>query len=70
MNAAAIKKLRRDFILTAMLSFIAVMVFTGGLINISNNLQIQRIARDILDYIVENNGELTAHDDDVSEALP
>lgn len=70
MNAAAIKKLRRDFILTAMLSFIAVMVFTGGLINISNNLQIQRIARDILDYIVENNGELPSHDEDGSEDLP
>lgn len=58
MDTLAIRKLRTNFILIAMLSFIAVMVFTGGLINITNNLEIRRNMSRTLDYIIENEGDL------------
>lgn len=45
-----------------MLSFIAVMLFTGGLINISNNLKIRRNMAEMMDYIIENEGEIPTHD--------
>lgn len=64
MNAAAIRKLRRNVILLAMLSFVAVIVFTGGLINLSNNLQIRRSMKNMLDVIIAYDGELPFHEAD------
>ena len=70
MNASAIRKIRRNFILTAMLSFITVMVFTGGLINIANNLQIRDSMEDMLDFIIAYGGDLPEQEADaVQEAL-
>lgn len=63
MSTHAIRELRRNFILTAMLSFITVMVFTGGMINIANNLQIRSTMGDLMDYIIENEGELPSHEE-------
>lgn len=64
MNAAAIRTLRRNFILISMLSFIAVMVFTGGLINLTNNIKVRNDMSDVLDYIIENKGDMPEHDED------
>ncbi|MBE6006695.1 MAG: GHKL domain-containing protein [Lachnospiraceae bacterium] len=58
MSAESIRKIRKNFILTAMLSFITVMVFTGGLINIANNLQLRNSMENVLDYIIDNKGDL------------
>lgn len=58
MSAEAIRKLRTNFIVLSMLSFIIVMIFTGGLINVSNNMQILHNAEEMLDYIIAHNGEL------------
>lgn len=58
MNTQSIKELRRNFIIIAMLSFMTVMLFTGGLINIANHLRITRNVGNMLDYIIENEGEL------------
>lgn len=62
MDPHKIRRLRRNFIIIAMLSFIAVMAFTGGLINLANDLQIRRDMRKLLDYIVENRGDLPEHE--------
>lgn len=58
MSAQSIKKLRLNFIIISMLSFLTVMLFTGGFINIINHLFIRDHVGDILDYIIENEGDL------------
>ena len=51
MNAQSIRKIRQNFIIISMLSFMTVMLFTGGLINIVNNLRIRDNVSNMLDYI-------------------
>lgn len=62
MSAEAIRKLRIKFILLSMLSFITVMVFTGGLINVANNLKIRYDMSQMLDYIIAREGEISQED--------
>ena len=59
MNAEAIRKLRMNFISLSMLSFILVMLFTGGLINVANNMRIRQDMSEMLDYIIAGQGELS-----------
>lgn len=74
MSAEAIRKIRIKFIMISMLSFVTVMVFTGGLINIANNIKIRRDMSQMLDYIIAQEGEispdnfLSGHDADGSGA--
>ena len=42
MSAEAIRQLRLNFISLSMFSFILVMLFTGGLINVANDQKIRR----------------------------
>ena len=58
MNAQSIRKIRQNFIIISMLSFMTVMLFTGGLINIVNNLRIRDNVSNMLDYIIEHEGDL------------
>ncbi len=59
MNERSIKRLRKKFIMIAMLSFLFVMLFTGALINLANILSTRYTTGLILDYIIDNDGELT-----------
>ncbi len=56
MNTRMIQKLRRKFILVAMLTYFLVVVFMGTFINISNFMVSSRQIRAVLDYIFENDG--------------
>ena len=67
MNASAIRKLRRNFVLIAMLAFISMMAFTGGLINISNSAQTRRTTQDLLDYIIVHEGDFPQSEEEASE---
>ena len=58
MNAEAIRKLRLNFISISMFSFILVMLFTGGLINLANDQKIRSDMRAMLDYIISQEGNL------------
>ncbi|MEE3420953.1 MAG: HAMP domain-containing sensor histidine kinase [Lachnospiraceae bacterium] len=58
MNARSIKELRRRMITVSMISFVLVMLFAGICINVANINQVRANAKDTLDYIVENDGEL------------
>lgn len=63
MNSRAIQKLKTKFIMVAMFSFIVVMVFTGGLINIANLISVRAQARRVLNYIVEHEGEIPDYEE-------
>lgn len=56
MNARTIEKLRRKFILVAMLAYVLVMSFMGICINLSNYFVSQRQIRQVLGYILDNDG--------------
>ena len=58
MNRRSISELRRRIITVTMVSFILVMLFAGLCINVANINQIRRNAKDTLDYIIENDGNL------------
>ena len=58
MSSQAIEKLRRKFILVATLSFAGAMLLITGLIYITNLLVTRREISNVIDYIVDNEGEL------------
>lgn len=58
MNSTSIRQLRRKFILIAMLSFFVVILFTGGMTALSNQLSLRAQAGHVLDLIVQNDGVL------------
>ena len=58
MSSQAIEKLRRKFILVATLSFAGAMLLIAGLIYITNLLVTRREISNVIDYIVDNEGEL------------
>ena len=58
MNSLAIKQLRRKFILIAMLSFLVVILFIGGMTAFSNQTSLRTQAGHVLELIVKNNGHL------------
>ena len=72
MNAGSIDKFRRRFILLAGLAFFGVMFLISGLLFTTNLLVTRREARQVLNYLIENGGELrlsTALSRTGSEAL-
>ena len=58
MNSAAIRQLRRKFILIAMLSFFVVILFTGGMTALANQNSLRVQAGHVLELIVNNDGVL------------
>lgn len=58
MNTRSINRLRKNFITVAMVSFLLVMLFTGVLINAATIVTTRNDARQILDLIASNEGEL------------
>ncbi|MDO5475850.1 MAG: HAMP domain-containing sensor histidine kinase [Eubacteriales bacterium] len=68
MSAEAIRKLRINFIFLSMLSFILVMLFTGGMINVANNLKIRHDMEEMLDYIIASEGELSGPEEEETAA--
>ena len=51
-----VKKLRRKFVITAMLSLLLILIGIIGVINISNYVQIQSTADDTLTMLADNDG--------------
>ena len=58
MNSAAISQLRRKFIVIATLSFLSVILFTGGMAVLSNENTLRAQAGHVLDLIFQNDGVL------------
>lgn len=58
MNERSINRIRKKFIMVAMLSFLFVMLFTGLMINIANILTTRYNVEVMLDFIIDNDGEL------------
>ena len=56
MSEQSIKKLKRRFVLIAMISFVAVMLLMGGFIYILNVCLTRAEIRHVLLYIAENDG--------------
>lgn len=57
MDERSIKKLRRKFMATMLLSFMLVMMTIGGAIYLLNFKSVRREARSITEYIIENDGD-------------
>lgn len=68
MNESSIKKLRRKFILTALISFVAVMLLMSTLIYIGNIYSTTRQVVKTLNYLLENDGEVNFSENDKSKA--
>ena len=58
MNSQSIKKLRRKFVLIAMASIAAVVIFISGFINVANLISTRRQIREVLNYLCDNDGDL------------
>lgn len=58
MNAAAIKQLRKKFILIAMGALFLTMLFIGIMINLANYNTSKIMIMRVMSHIIENNGEL------------
>ena len=58
MNQRVINKLRRNFMLVAMVSFVAVMLAMGGIIYLTNLAVTRHEIRKVMNYIVRNEGRL------------
>ena len=58
MNSTTIRQLRYKFIVIASLSFLVVIIFTGGMTALSNQNSIRSQAGHVLELIVKNNGQL------------
>ncbi len=58
MNSQSIKKLRRKFVLIAMASIAAVVLFISGFINIANLVSTRGQIKEVLEYICDNDGDL------------
>lgn len=67
MNEKAIKKLRLKFILASFISFLTVMLIMGALIFFLNLHGTVAQINTVLDYIVENNGNIPKRSDESSE---
>ncbi len=59
MNSRTILKLRRKFIVVAMLTYSLVMVFMGACINVSNSVVSTNQIRRVLDYILAGDGMIS-----------
>ena len=58
MNASAINKMRWKFIFTAMISFFVVVVGLSAIINIANVAAISLQVKEVLDFLIENDGDM------------
>ncbi|MCR5703670.1 MAG: HAMP domain-containing histidine kinase [Eubacterium sp.] len=58
MNTAAIKQLRKKFVLIAMLSLFLAMLFIGLMINVANYNTTKIMLKQVMTHIIENDGEL------------
>ncbi len=58
MDAQAISALRRKFVAIAMLSFLVVISFTGGMMAFANEHALRANAGKTLEVIINNNGVL------------
>lgn len=58
MNSRSIQKLRRKFIFISSLTYFLVIVFMGGCINAVNMTSTRFQIKNVLDYIIENDGEI------------
>lgn len=63
MNERAIKKLRHKFILTALISFVCVMILMCLTIYIVNIVTTYRQIINTMDYIIDHDGEITESDE-------
>lgn len=68
MNEQAINRLRKKFIAVAMVSFILVMIFMGGLVYLINLQSTSRESRMVLNRIIKYDGRLPVDED--SESSP
>ena len=69
MNKKSIDKLRKHFILIALLSFTCVMFFIGGLVYVINIAAARHEAYETLTIILDNDGELNIDADKVPQSL-
>ena len=60
MNTQTIRKLKRSFVTSAMISVALVMLFMGSLIYVGNVAVDRRETSAILDIIIEHDGDLSA----------
>ena len=58
MSEGMIRRLRKKFILTAMLTLVGVMLGISGLIFLTNTLLTRQSIRSILNYLIENDGKI------------
>ena len=58
MNERSIKRLRRRFVILAMLTLSLVMLLIGGMIFLVNYSVVRSQVKDTLDYIIENDGNI------------
>ena len=58
MNERQIKRIRKKFILLSTLSFFGVMLLMGGMIYLFSTAALRNEVRHIMQFIVENDGEL------------
>lgn len=63
MNSKSIQKIRKKFILIAMLSLFLVMLFSGTLINVTNIFSTRHLVHQTLQYIIDHDGELPSIDE-------
>lgn len=68
MNKKTIKKLRRKFTLTALISFVSVMLLMSVTIYVGNIITTISQVVKTLNYLTENNGEINISETDKSEA--
>jgi len=67
MNEHAINRLRKKFIFLALISFLLVMIFMGGLVYLINLQTTRRESKAVLDHIIENDGDLVLTEDDAED---
>jgi two-component system, OmpR family, sensor histidine kinase CiaH len=69
MNTRTIGKLRRKFILSAMLAYLVLTVCMGTVIYLTNYIVIRNEIKGILEYIAANDGELPDMRDNADDSL-
>ncbi len=67
MNKSAIRKLRRKFALIAFVSFMGIMLVMGTMIYLFNLYTTNKQIRAVLNYIVENDGDISKKDPEEQE---
>ncbi len=68
MNEREIRGIRKKFILVSTLSFFGVMLLMGGFIYLFSEITLRNEVRQIMRYIVENDGELPHDEEQTSSA--